>query len=226
MQLQLLNLSKTYLDAGRELQILQSLNHTFETNSKVAIIGRSGVGKSTLLHILGGLDRATGGSILFGGTDLSALSEEELSAFRGSNVGFVFQFHHLMPEFSALENVSMPLLIAGVPEDEAQQKAHALLERVDLAGRITHRPSQLSGGEQQRVAIARAVVNNPQLILADEPTGNLDASTAAGVQELLQEIQAELKSLLIIVTHNPELARTMEQVLEMGQGGELSNITV
>lgn len=213
--------SKEYRDAQRTLRVLDNVNFDFPDSGTVSIVGRSGVGKSTLLHVLGGLDRPTHGNIVLAGQDLTALSADQLAALRGEKVGFIFQFHHLLPEFSALENVAMPLIIAGLDEQEALRRARDVLCRVGLLDRIDHRPGELSGGEQQRVAIARAIVSRPKLILADEPTGNLDAVTARLVQNLLLDIQKELGSLLVIVTHSAELASAMQVKLEMRPGGGL-----
>jgi len=213
--------SKEYSDADQRLCVLDNVSFDFPPGKSVAIIGRSGVGKSTMLHILGGLDDPTSGSVFINDQNISKLDNEALSSFRGQNLGFVFQFHHLLPEFSALENVSMPLVIAGQSDPEAESRSKQILERVGLSARLAHRPSQLSGGEQQRVAIARAVVNNPRVILADEPTGNLDLENAKLVQELLLSIQRELENNLIIVTHSRELASNMDLVLEMVPGGQL-----
>jgi len=221
MQLELKNVSKSYRDAGRTLTVLENLSFIFPAASSVAIVGKSGVGKSTLLHILGGLDRPSSGSVLLEGNDLGLMGDDELSDFRGKHIGFVFQFHHLLPEFNAVENVAMPLIIGGMDAEYAERDATTVLERVGLSGRLTHRPGQLSGGEQQRVALARALVSGPSVILADEPTGNLDFTTAKEMQELLLEINRELKNLLIVVTHNPELAQSMDTVLEMMPGGNL-----
>lgn len=224
MKISTRQLHKSFKDADRDLTILQSLNYDFPENKSIAIVGRSGIGKSTLLHILGGLDRPTSGSITFDGQDICALSADDLARFRGRNVGFVFQFHHLLPEFSALENVAMPLIIGGAAPGQAEDHARQLLELVGLSHRSTHRPGQLSGGEQQRVAMARALITSPSVVLADEPTGNLDIKTAQSVQELLVGIHKELQNTLIVVTHNQELASSMDIVLEMMPGGELHNV--
>ena len=221
MAITLNNLKKRYHDATRELVIIKDLSYTFPDSGSFAIVGRSGVGKSTLLHILGGLDSPSEGEVLFGKVDIAKCSEAELTTFRGANIGFIFQFHHLLPEFSALENVAMPLIIRGERESDAEEKAKQAIARVGLSSREDHRPSELSGGEQQRVAIARAVVAKPKVILADEPTGNLDIETARTVQELLLQVQRELSSLLIVVTHSQELAQQMGTKLEMMPGGEL-----
>lgn len=221
MILETKNLSKRYKDADRDLSVIESLTVKFEAPSTVAIVGRSGVGKSTLLHLLGALDRPTSGDILFGGTNLKELSDDELSRFRGEHVGFVFQFHHLLPEFSAVENVAMPLIIHGVSESEANNKAKEELYKVGLSERLLHLPGELSGGEQQRVAVARALVHKPKVLLADEPTGNLDSASAKTVQELLIRLARDSGALLIIVTHSRELAGAMDEVREMEAGGVL-----
>ncbi len=226
MQIKLENLSKHYSDAGRELSVINNLSYDFPEFGSVAVVGRSGVGKSTLLHLLGGLDRASGGEIVVGTECLSRLKPEQLADFRARNVGFVFQFHHLLPEFDAQENVSMPLIISGRSEREAYTQSSAILEKVGLADRLQHRPGQLSGGEQQRVAIARALVANPRIVLADEPTGNLDHQTAEHVLGLLLNVTRELKHLLVIVTHNLDLARRFDLMLEMGPGGTLTKVSV
>ncbi len=222
MILRLEALTRNYLEGQQQLCVIERLSYQFPESGTVAILGRSGVGKSTLLHLLGGLDRPSSGSIFFGEVDISKLDDEKLSEFRGKNVGFVFQFHHLLPDFSAIENVAMPLIIAGDPEPQALEKARLVLDRVGLSARLEHLPGQLSGGEQQRVAIARAIINEPRVVLADEPTGNLDQATADHVRELLFEENRKLKNLLLVVTHSHELAAQMDLVLSMGPGGELS----
>ena len=173
------------------------------------------------MHLLGALDSPTTGCVKYGGVNISTMSSDERASFRAKNIGFIFQFHHLLPEFSALENVALPLVMAGIPDGEAEERADALLTKVGLATRVSHLPSQLSGGEQQRVAIARALVARPAVVLADEPTGNLDIATASEVQRLLLEINREQGSTLIIVTHNHELARSLDMVVEMQPGGSL-----
>ena len=224
MQIGVRDLCKSYAEAGRRLNVIAALQFDFPAAGSISIVGRSGVGKSTLLHLLGGLDRPDGGSIMYDGVDLAALPAEELSVFRGRHVGFVFQFHHLLPEFSAIENVAMPLVILGSAEKQAAERAEEVLLRVGLEDRLSHRPGQLSGGEQQRVAIARAIVTRPAVLLADEPTGNLDLNTAREVQDLLLEINGELNNIMIIVTHNLELARAVGVMFEMLPGGRLSRL--
>lgn len=222
MHIRLDNVTKSYKDADRELTVIRDLTFSFPDKGSVAIIGRSGIGKSTLMHLLGGLDVPSKGRVVYDEDQaISDLSSDERAAFRARKVGFIFQFHHLLPEFSALENVAMPLLIGGVPDKEALEVSGHLLGRMGLASRIDHRPSQLSGGEQQRVAIARALVANPRVVLADEPTGNLDLKTALEVQSVVLELNRELQNTLIVVTHNHELARSMDLVVEMMPGGEL-----
>jgi len=221
MKIRTSNLTKRYRDADRDLTILDGLTCEFPERGSVAVIGRSGIGKSTLLHLLGGLDAPTSGQGFYDETDITALDGDALSYFRGRNVGFIFQFHHLLPEFSAVENVAMPLLIAGESEGGAVREAEQLLVKVGLGDRLSHRPGQLSGGEQQRVAIARALVTRPAVVLADEPTGNLDVHTAAAVQELLMKMNRELGNLLVVVTHSGELARAMDRTIEMEPGGNL-----
>ncbi len=200
------------------LPVLQGIDLEIRSGECLAVVGPSGAGKSTLLHILGALDRPTGGRVWFRDEDLFARDDAELARFRNRHVGFVFQFHHLLPEFTALENVLMPARIAGVPRRQAERKARDLLERVGLAGRMDHRPSELSGGEQQRVALARALVVEPELILADEPTGNLDRRTGRAVQDLLLEWNRRTGVTLVVVTHNPDLARSMDRVVTLVDG--------
>ena len=218
---ELRNLTKRYRDADRELTVISGLTFSFPERGTVAIIGRSGIGKSTLMHLIGALDTPSEGSVLFGGRDVSVMGSDERAEFRARNVGFIFQFHHLLPEFSAEENVAMPLIMSNMHEAEARAEAAALLSRMGLANRADHLPSQLSGGEQQRVAIARALITKPRVVLADEPTGNLDVRTAAEVQKLLLEMNRELDNTLIVVTHNEELAQSMDMVVEMTPGGAL-----
>lgn len=219
------NVRKAFRDAESELVVIDDLSFIFPREGSVAITGRSGTGKSTLLHLLGALDTPSSGKIVVDGAEISSMNAEQRSAFRAATIGFVFQFHHLLPEFDALENVMMPLLIAGVDGAEAEERSHALLSRVGLGNRVRHRPGQLSGGEQQRVSIARALVRRPMIVLADEPTGNLDIKTAQEVQALMLEMNSDLKNLMITVTHLGELARSMDCVLEMVPGGRLSVVT-
>ncbi|MGE0392795.1 MAG: ABC transporter ATP-binding protein [Vicinamibacterales bacterium] len=211
-------LSRGYTVAGQRLEVLREVALDVAAGEMVAIVGASGVGKSTLLHLLGGLDRPDAGRIVAGGVELTALGDQDLVAYRNSQVGFVFQFHHLLPEFSAFENAGMPLRIARRPGAEADAAASRLLERVGLGGRLHHRPSMLSGGEQQRVAVARALVMRPALLLADEPTGDLDEDTAERLHDLLREMHAEHGLTSIIATHNPRLAAACDRVLTLREG--------
>jgi len=213
-------IQKSYAVAGHRLQVLRDLDIAVTRGEMVAIVGASGVGKSTLLHVLGGLDRADGGDIRVGGVDLVGVADAERVAFRNRHVGFVFQFHHLLPEFTALENVEMPMRIARIPTAVARPRAEALLARVGLAQRLTHRPGMLSGGEQQRVAVARALVQHPDLLLADEPTGDLDETTADDLHRLLREMHGEFGLTAVIATHNPRLAQQCDRVLRL-EGGRL-----
>lgn len=212
------NLSKEYIDGPRVVRVLSGLNLEIGAGERVAIVGESGVGKSTLLHILGTLDRPTGGEVWFDGENLTSKSERDLAQFRNREIGFIFQFHHLLPDFTALENVMMPALIAGVATTAARGRAGALLERVGLAERLDHRPGELSGGEQQRVAVARAIVQEPRAVLADEPTGNLDPVTGQGVQDLLMELNRERNITLVVVTHSTSLAGVMDRTLRLTAG--------
>ena len=211
-------LSKAYRSGERVLPVLRGLEVTVEAGEMVAVVGASGVGKSTLLHVLGGLDGADGGAVRVGGTELTGLSDAERVAFRSRNIGFVFQFHHLLPEFSALENAEMPLRIARRPAAEARVRATELLAQVGLGERLDHRPGMLSGGEQQRVAIARALVMRPGLLLADEPTGDLDEATAETLHALLRTMHAQHGLTSLIATHNPRLADSCDRVLHLENG--------
>ena len=211
-------LDKSYLAAGQRLHILRGLDLEVRRGEIVAIMGASGVGKSTLLHVLGGLDRPDGGTVTVDGFDLAAAADAALVAFRNKHVGFVFQFHHLLPEFSALENVEMPLRIARVPAAAARPVASRLLARVGLSERLTHRPAMLSGGEQQRVAVARALVRQPALLLADEPTGSLDEQTGDDLHALLLDMHREFGLTAILATHNPRLADRCDRVLRLEAG--------
>ncbi len=212
-------LSKTYVGGdGSALDVLIGADLAVMRGEVVAIIGESGSGKSTLLHLLGGLDVPTEGSVEIGGQPLSDLSEDDLSAVRNEKIGFVFQFHHLLREFSALENVMMPQLIGGREPRQARARARELLESVGLGGRLEHKPTQLSGGEQQRVAVARALANGPVVLLADEPSGNLDPSTSAHLHDLLFDISVQHGSAMVIVTHDMSLAARADRVFELEEG--------
>jgi lipoprotein-releasing system ATP-binding protein len=211
-------IGKEYGASSRQLTVLRDLSLTVRAGEILVIVGQSGVGKSTLLHLLGALDHPTSGSIWFDGTLLSSLDETALARFRNREIGFVFQFHHLLPDFTALENVMMPSLIAGVGRDQATARAREILALVGLAAREDHKPGELSGGEQQRVAIARAVVMRPRAVLADEPTGNLDPTTAADVHRLLQDLNGRFGTTFVIVTHNERLAALADRTLRLEQG--------
>jgi lipoprotein-releasing system ATP-binding protein len=211
-------LSKSYAVGGTRLTVLKDLDLSLERGEMVAIVGASGVGKSTLLHVLGGLDAPDAGSVRIDQVDLSRLTDEALVAFRNRHVGFVFQFHHLLPEFTAVENAEMPLRIARKRAAECRERATGLLTRVGLAERLEHRPGMLSGGEQQRVAIARALVMHPTLLLADEPTGDLDEHTAETLHDLLQEMHREHGLTSVIATHNPKLAAACDRILRLEEG--------
>jgi lipoprotein-releasing system ATP-binding protein len=211
---------KSYQVGGTLLTVLRDLDLQVETGEMVAIVGASGVGKSTLLHILGGLDRANDGDIVMDGAHVTALDDGALVRFRNQRVGFVFQFHHLLPEFSALENAEMPMRIARISMDEARPRAEELLGRVGLSERLSHRPGMLSGGEQQRVAVARALIMRPAVLLADEPTGDLDEQTADALHALLRDMHQRYGLTSIIATHNPRLAAACDRILRL-EGGRL-----
>lgn len=217
-------IEKRYVDGPSEVRVLAGLDLAIEAGERVAVVGESGTGKSTLLHILGLLDAPSGGQLLVDGVDVFAQPEAEQAAFRNKQVGFVFQFHHLLGDFTALENVMLPGLIAREPAREVRLRAEGLLERVGLGHRVHHRPGELSGGEQQRVAVARAVMRRPRLLLADEPTGNLDPATGERVHELLLELNAECGATLVVATHNDRLAAAMQRTLRM-VGGRLEETT-
>ncbi|OAG28495.1 ABC transporter ATP-binding protein [Thermodesulfatator autotrophicus] len=212
------NLIKVYGSGPQRVEVLQGASFKIAAGEKVAIVGASGVGKTTLLHILGTLDRPDQGQVFHFGVDVFSLSDRELSRFRNQKLGFVFQFHHLLPEFNTLENTMLPALIAGKSVKEARKMAEEILERVGLSHRLNHRIGELSGGERQRVAIARALVLNPPVLLADEPTGNLDVKTAQEIVKLFLRINQTYATTLVVVTHNPELATQMDRVFGLSAG--------
>ena len=211
-------LKKVYWMDNQPIEVLKGVDLEIRAGERISIIGPSGSGKSTFLHVLGALDTPTEGTVRFRGQSVFAQPPGAIAAFRNRSIGFVFQFHHLLPEFSALENVAMPMLIQRRSTAEAKQKASTVLESVGLGHRLSHRPGELSGGEQQRVAIARALVLEPELLLADEPTGNLDEATAAGIHEFLEQIHQRTGLTVVLVTHNSHLARQMPRRLEMREG--------
>jgi lipoprotein-releasing system ATP-binding protein len=214
------SVDKSYPVGNTRLSVLRDLSIAIAKGEMVAIVGASGVGKSTLLHVIGGLDAADAGTIRIGDADLRRMSADELVAFRNRHIGFVFQFHHLLPDFTALENAGMPMRIPRHATDEREARARGLLERVGLGERLDHKPGMLSGGEQQRVAIARALIMNPSLLLADEPTGDLDEATAETLHDLLREMHRERGLTSIIATHNPRLAAACDRILRL-EGGQL-----
>ena len=212
-------LSRVYRDGSLEVEVLRDVNFELRAGARVAIMGASGSGKSTLLNLLGGLDLPSSGQVLMQGEDMARLNEQKRCQIRNQQLGFVYQFHHLLPEFSAEENVAMPLLIRGQKRSAALQSSHAILDRVGLSGRLKHRPAQLSGGERQRVAIARSLVTEPACVLMDEPTGNLDPDAAAQVLELIDELKTEQAASFIVVTHDHAIAAHMDAVYMLTHGG-------
>jgi len=223
MVLQAKNVARTYTQGDLSVKVLGDVSIDIRRGERVAIIGSSGSGKSTLLHVLGGLDTPNEGSVELAGKSVLGLSQAARGRLRNKHVGFVYQFHHLLPEFSATENVAMPLLIGGSKPSEAIERAESLLTRVGLGERLTHKPNELSGGERQRAAIARALVNSPDVVLADEPTGNLDEETASKVYELMLELNRELGTSFLIVTHDPKLAARMDRIYKLS-GGALHQV--
>lgn len=211
-------LSKSYQDGGDQVTVLKDIDFALQAGEMVAVVGASGSGKSTLLHLLGGLDKPSSGQLFYKDQEMTPWKADKLAQWRNQNLGFVYQFHHLLPEFSALENVAMPQLIAGKSPAEAKQQAEQLLVRVGLEHRLSHRPAQLSGGERQRVAIARAFVNKPQVVLADEPTGNLDGKAAESIYQLMLELNQEMGTAFIVVTHDLQLAEQLQRVEVLKNG--------
>jgi lipoprotein-releasing system ATP-binding protein len=210
--------ARTYRQGPIDLKVLDGVNLAVAPGERIAIIGASGSGKTTLLQILGGLDRPTAGMVRIAGSDIHALAEKPRGELRNRTLGFVYQFHHLLPEFSALENVAMPLLVRREPRQVAEERARAVLDRVGLRERLVHRPHELSGGERQRAAVARALVTRPRIVLADEPTGNLDGNNAEAVFALLLELNRESGTSLVVVTHDRRLAQRMDRILEIDRG--------
>jgi len=212
------HLAKSYTDASSTLHVLRDIDLTIRLGEQVAIMGASGSGKSTLLHLLGGLDTPTGGQIRIDGTPIERLNAVQLGRLRNRALGFIYQFHHLLPEFTALENVAMPLLVRGVSSAKAADEAGRILDRVGLSGRLTHKPGELSGGERQRAAVARALVTRPVCVLADEPTGNLDRKNADQVYDLMLELNREFSTSYLVVTHDPQIAERMDRIMVLDDG--------
>ena len=212
------NLTKEYNDGQNSVKVLKSINFSIKKAEQIAIVGSSGSGKSTLLHLLGALDKPTSGQVTFEQQDIFAFGSNQQAKFRNQSLGFVYQFHHLLPEFSALENVAMPLLIAKKPIKQANEMAMAMLDKVGLSHRYSHKPAELSGGERQRVAIARALVTQPKLILADEPTGNLDQKTGESIYELLSDLREQMHTSFVVVTHDIQLANRLDRSLNLVDG--------
>ena len=218
VEVQALSISKVFGEGAHTIELFRDLELVIRRGEGVAIVGASGVGKSTLLHILGTIEKPTSGKVLYGGQDIFLWQEKELAQFRNRHIGFVFQFHYLLPEFNAMENVMMPGIIAGLPQREVKAQALSLLERLSLTDRLQHRVGELSGGEQQRVAVARALLLRPKIFLADEPSGNLDSRTGRRLHELLVTLNRELGLTMVIVTHNPDLAAMMHRTLRLVDG--------